>query len=105
MADSSHRISLEQAIELTKCYRESAASPLGPWALDAGDDIRELLGQPGVTGIRIYMGTKSDGSVTPLMVGTDAKGSDLSGGIILEEMKPCPPLCDERSPLGRQGEA
>ncbi len=99
MADSSHRISLEQAVELTKRYRESEKSPIGPWALDVGEELRELLAQPGVTGIRVYMGTKTDGAVTPVMVGIDNDGKDITQGLILEEFLPCPPFCDQNSPL------
>jgi hypothetical protein len=94
-----HRISLEAAAELTRRYRDEA----GKGATKAGafhaDQVRELLAQPGCVACRIYYGRQKDAAPALVLVGLDANDKELTGGVLLEFGFPCPPFCEDGSPL------
>jgi len=94
-----HRISLATAVELTRRFRESAA----PDAVKAGalhaDQVRALLAQPGVVALRVYYGLDAEGNSTLVLVGMDANDQELTDGVLLDIIWPCPPFCTEASPL------
>lgn len=98
MRKDRHTISLSAATRLTTKYRKTHPGAVGCWGFDRSA-FHRILGQRGCEGVRIYLGQKADGSVTPVMVGYDAKGRDLAKGEIAEEATPCPPECDARSPF------
>ncbi|HET9064916.1 MAG TPA: hypothetical protein VFN22_03740 [Gemmatimonadales bacterium] len=98
MPKDRHAISLAAATRLTTTFRTKHPDAARCWGFDRSA-FHRILGQPGCEGIRIYLGQKQDGTVTPVMVGYDAKGRDLAKGEIAEEAGPCPPYCDDRSPL------
>ncbi len=112
MTPDPHAIPLPEAIALTAAWR--AAHP-GGFKAARFDRVAfdKLLAKQGAEGIRIYMGLKPDGHWTFVMVATDkadkdiittqAKmmaGADAGGdGDTEEEPIPCPPNCDDGSPL------
>jgi hypothetical protein len=98
MAEDTHRIQLDEAIKLVARARQDPRLELMGWQF-GGEIVREILDQPGVTGIRAYLARTSEGEQTLVLVGTDAKGSDVAGGTLAEFAWPCPPYCDEDSPL------
>lgn len=98
MADDPHRISLEDAARLVAGARKASTLEIKGWRFDAAI-IREILDQPGVTGIRMYMARTDEGQPTLVLVGTDAEGRDRAAGTIAEEGQPCPPECDDKSPF------
>lgn len=98
MARSKHQITLAEAVELTTTARVAHVLPVHGWAFDR-DILDQLLAQEGAAGIRIYVGMKADGAVTPVLVATDQQGNDLTDGVIAEEATPCPPYCAKASPL------
>ena len=59
----------------------------------------ELLGQKDCLGIRFYFAKSKEDNLTLVAVGYNQDGKDLERGIILERGQPCPPYCDESSPL------
>ena len=94
-----HRIPLADAAALTRRYREQ--SPKG--AMKAGafhaDQVRELLAQEGCVALRIYFGKQADGANGLVLVGLDANDNEMTGGILLDIIYPCPPFCTDGSPL------
>lgn len=103
-----HRVSLKEAVEMVKRFRSSPA----PQALGRADSagafragmlpraaVEDLLSQKGCEGVRIYPAHMADGSPTLVLVGVDGNGNDMTAGIILEKVAPCPPYCPGDSPL------
>jgi len=89
-----HRISFAQAAELTRRYRESVpAEALKAGALHA-DQVLELLKQPGCVAVRIYLGRDADAKETLVLVGVDDQDRDMTGGMMLDVIFPCPPFCE-----------
>lgn len=90
-----HRISLSEAAQYTKRYRDATRGEAG--RLVSGsflkDQLLELLGQPGCVGVRIYKGRASDQTANFVLVGVDESGNDMTQGAILEQTMPCPPFC------------
>lgn len=98
MVRSKHQITLAEAVELTTAARKAHALPVNAWAFDR-DIVDQLLAQDHAAGIRIYVGKKASGEITPVLVAIDAEGNDLYSSVIAEEAKPCPPYCAPKSPL------
>lgn len=121
----SHAITLDQAIGMTKRYRDHRNEILKPEY--ANKDIlaicetfnklpvQKLLDQPGCAGMRIYYGMSEDLLCHAILVGVDATGADMlpptagtngflgddddDEGDILEDSLRCPTLCPPDSPL------
>ena len=106
-----HQISLEEAIELTKRYRNDPGADLPNAETFGRDSIAALIEQPGCHAFRIYLGRKADGKICSVLVAADAEGHDIlpppqdeltngdDEGIILEDAIRCPPACPPESPL------
>jgi hypothetical protein len=88
-----HRIPLEAAAAMTRRYRDKAPDAMRAGAFHA-DQVSGLLAQKGCVALRIYYGTKDDGSNAFILVGVDSNDHDLTNGIILEVCYPCPPFCN-----------
>lgn len=93
-----YRITLSAAAALTKAYRDAKVSDVRSGAI-AKDPVVQLLNQAGCVGLRIYYGRNPDGTPALVLAGIDAADNDLTKGVLLEQMWPCPPLCDGASPL------
>ena len=90
-----HRIPLEEAVAQAKRFREG----LHKGGLFLRQEIDELLAQPRCSALRFYYGRTADGADTLILVGSDDKGKDMADGIVLETHFPCPPFCNDESPL------
>ncbi len=102
-----HKIPLAVAVAMTRRYRASVK----PGAFQAGlfpcKEFEDLLTLKGCAGIRIYLGSHEDNSVSLIMVAVDAEGRDIvSGpdglyqeGEVVQDTIQCPPFCDKGSPL------
>lgn len=93
-----HRIPKDRARGMSRRYRDSLPAPRKHGACGCtfhADQVRQLLDQAGVKGLRIYLATESDGSPAIVLMGADANNNDMDGGMILELGFPCPPYCDE----------
>ncbi len=97
----SHAISLSDAVELVKNFKNSAATGSVLGEVFSRDALLAVLNQPQCVGIRAYYGRKLTGASALVIVGIDATGADLTGGNILEYGFPCPPICDGKSALER----
>lgn len=96
LPERNHRITLEQARELTRNHRGGAPPGAGgPFRAGAfrREIVDEILAQAGCAGLRIYMGRTATGEQTLMIVGIDADGNDLSAGTIADDTLPCPPFC------------
>ena len=94
-----HRISLTDAAALTRRFRDQApADGVRAGAFHA-DQVRALLDQPGCVAFRIYLGRQADGTETFVLVGVDANDKDMTGGVLLDVIYPCPPFCEDGSAL------
>lgn len=93
-----HRISLPEAAALTKGHRTAHAG-MPKAHLFHREAFESLLAQPGCAAIRIYHGKDAKGEQHFVMVGVDQQGADLTSGGVMQQSYPCPPYCDEKSPL------
>ena len=109
------RITLDEAVSLTQRYRKAA--PASEHAgFFWGDGLKAILEQPGCVGIRIYHGLNAEGCYSPVIVGVDEKGNDITAiakprraagaaaagagdAVLLDNHYPCPPFCPTGSPL------
>lgn len=98
MADSSHEISLADAVAMTARARQAGTLPKQAWWFDRSI-IDEMMRQPDAHGLRIYLGMKEDGEPTLVLTATDRERQDIFSGLLAEYAWPCPPGCDVNSPL------
>lgn len=98
MADDSHRISLQEAVEMVARARRDPSLEVKGWRF-GGAILREILDHPGVTGVRAYVARDAKEQPTLVLVGTDPEGKDVSAATLAEFAWPCPPYCDENSPF------
>jgi len=87
-----HTISLADAAALTKRYRNANPKAVKAGAFHA-DQVRKLLSQQGCVAMRVYYGLNPDGTGTLVLTGMDSADNDLTGGVMLEIIYPCPPFC------------
>lgn len=96
-----HAISLTDAIDLTRNYRNGAI-PGSTLAEAFGKNaIQDLLNQADCVGLKVYFGRRTDGVQVLVMVGVSSTGMDLVNGSLVETGWPCPPICDSTSPLAQ----
>ncbi|MCE9601438.1 MAG: hypothetical protein K8S21_04380 [Gemmatimonadetes bacterium] len=94
-----HRISLKEASELARRHRQDGAHRAGDSGAFNGKPVMELLSQPGCVGLRIYRGRAAGGESSLILVGVDAKGNDMTEGVVLDGHFPCPPYCGDDNAL------
>jgi len=90
-----HKITLAEAIALTRRFRETASPKTERGGMFHRAPVDELLRQPGCAGLRFYHGRNADGTSAIVLVGVDERGNDMTDGLILERQFPCPPFCGE----------
>ncbi|MDP1812493.1 MAG: hypothetical protein Q8K66_13925 [Sediminibacterium sp.] len=117
----SHLILLNQAIEMTKRYRENKEAILAPEYKGQNilstcetfnkDQFLAYLSKVEVAAFRIYSGMSDDLRIHSIIVGVDKDGKDIlpsnssnvdltaSGGQIFEDGLMCPPICPPLSDL------
>jgi hypothetical protein len=63
-------------------------------------NVEKILEQADCIGIRIYNGYDSGANrLNLVLVGVDDKGEDMTEGVIMDQLKPCPSHCDGTSAL------
>jgi hypothetical protein len=87
-----HSISLKDAAALTKRYQKANPNAIKGGAFHAAQ-VQKLLSQPGCVAMRVYQGLNADGTGTLVLTAVDSADDDLTGGLILEIIYPCPPFC------------
>jgi hypothetical protein len=99
---SDHTISLDEALEMVRRYRESKPTERPtPTLIFHRKAYDRILGQPGCVGIRAYPALRDDDRETVVLVGVDEKGSDMLGELA-EIAVECPDVCDELSPFAQR---
>lgn len=92
-------ISLEEAVNYTHSFQERQSKAIKSFFVGT-NKLNLIIEQEGCIGVRIYNGydpvTNKENRV---LVGVDASGEDISNGIIVEELFPCPTDCPKSSPL------
>ena len=96
-----HRITLDAAAGLTRRYRESSAKGAEHAGAFHADQVRELLAQKGCVAMRVYYGKNEEGRGELVLVGIDENDKEMTGGILLDVLFPCPPFCEDGSALNR----
>jgi hypothetical protein len=93
-----HSISLQEASEWTKNYRN--ANPGQTLAHYFGQSaITAILNQAGCVGIRIYYALDTEGTKQLIITGVDSNGNDLYNGLLADRSHRCPPVCGTANPL------
>ncbi len=104
--NSSHEITLQQAIDMTTLYRTNRPPNFPICETFEVDAISKLIATPECKFVRIYYGMKEDKEVDAILVAANADGQDLlpasseSGlnanavqNIVLEDGFRCPQFC------------
>lgn len=94
-----HRIKLTDAAAQTKRHREGGPHRRGDSGAFNAKAVQGLLAQPGCVGLRYYLGRDAAGAQSMILVGVDAKGNNMSRGMLLNSQLPCPPFCPEDDAL------
>jgi hypothetical protein len=93
-------ISLQEAktyvAEYKRMYPESLTAYFA-----GSSNLKEIIDQAGCVGLRMYNGYCVDDKTTNLVIiGVDANQEDMTSGLILEKLAPCPTNCDPTGGLG-----
>jgi hypothetical protein len=96
---SNHVVSLATAQNYVNNYKNNPSIPNIKGGMFDRNIFDSILSQPDCVGIRYYYAKKNDGSATLVIVGVNSSGKDMENGIIGEEVKPCPPICDTQGTL------
>jgi hypothetical protein len=91
--DEDHKISLQEAAQLTKNYRESVSAGTLLSGFFGKSSLNAILSQNGCVGLRIYNARKATGELNFVLVGVDTNGNDMTGGELAEYSAGCPPFC------------
>ncbi len=97
--NSSEVITLEQAVKYTHSFQEKNLDAIKSF-FAGSDKLKLILEQEGCIGIRIYNGYNTEEKrMNLVLVGVDKSGEDMTNGVILEELTPCPNVCPKSSDL------
>ena len=96
-------ITLQEASEMTKRFRESTWNT-GTIALAAGGDlVSQILSQTGCKGVRFYFALDADNQIQLVLVGVDENGDDMYEGVLVDRLSICPPKCSAKNALNGIG--
>ncbi len=90
--NSGEQINLETALSLVRSYRAQYPNNIKAHLVGA-TLLRSILEQPGCVGIRIYQGLDENRVLAPVLVGVDENGEDMTQGVMVDKLGPCPPIC------------
>lgn len=94
-----HSITIQEAVDLTKNYRDSVGSDIVRAGFFGKATLQNIIDQPDCVGIRFYYGLNAAGVPQIVLVGADADQNDLVDGVLAERAVPCPPECSPISIL------
>lgn len=101
--NSGEAITLQEASEMTKRFRDSVFNK-GTIALSVnGDLVSEILNQNGCKGVRFYFALDTDNLTQLVLVGVDENGDDIYEGLLVDRLSNCPPKCSTKNPLNEIG--
>ncbi len=92
-------ITLTEAITYVTAFRNKYPSMAKAFFVGT-EKLSLITQQADCIGIRIYNGyNEIDQMMNLVLVGVKSNGEDLTDGIILEKLAPCPSICSVNSPL------
>lgn len=92
-------ITLDEAVQYTHSFQKKIPEEIKAFLVGI-DKPNRILEQDACAGVRIYNGTDAKTENNNLvLVGVNAEGEDMTEGIILQKLNPCPKFCPESSPL------
>lgn len=100
-----HVISLDDAAELTRNFRDANPEQEAIGGFFSREAIDRILDQDGAAGIRYYYGQDEDGTPHIVLVGVNADGNDMVYGELAERADLCPPWCSDWNELNSNEQA
>ncbi|HTP79286.1 MAG TPA: hypothetical protein VMM57_02655 [Bacteroidota bacterium] len=97
-----HDVTLDAAKKMVKKQNAKAKKGAVKGGLFGRNVIEKIFAQPGCVGLRLYYAQTAKGAPTIVIVGVDSTGTDLTSGVLAEDMFPCPPYCGTVSALQRK---
>ncbi|MFA9219999.1 MAG: hypothetical protein ACEQSL_02310 [Sediminibacterium sp.] len=92
-------ITLSDGSTMTADYRATISTG-DTIALAVGKNLlNSILQQTGCMGIRMYFALDEDGNKQLVLVGVDANGDDMTAGVIVDKLSPCPKTCSTKNAL------
>jgi hypothetical protein len=92
-------ITLAEGSKMTADYRATISTG-DTLALAVGKNLlNSILGQTGCMGIRMYFALDKDENKQLVLVGVDANGDDMTAGVIVDRLAPCPTTCPTKNSL------
>jgi len=92
-------ITLADGATMTADYR-ATITPGDTIALAVGKNkLASILSQSGCMGIRMYYALDSLGNNQLVLVGVDSNGDDMTAGVIVDRLLPCPSTCSSKNSL------
>lgn len=96
-----HQVPADSAKKYIKNLEKDAMAMKVKGGMFSREAFDKILAQKNVVGIRYYYAKMDDGTPTLILVGVDDTGKDMTNGMIMERISPCPPYCDETSSLNK----
>lgn len=90
-------ITLAEAVDFTHSFQTANPNAIKAFFVGA-EKLNMILKQENCIGIRIYNGLENNKN-NLVLVGVDTNGEDITNGIIVEHLDPCPPRCSTTSAL------
>ncbi len=94
-----HSISLSEAAQMTKNYRDTITSGTTIAHYFGKNAIEEILAQTGCVGIRIYYAITETGQKQLVITGVNSSENDLYNGKLADRSVCCPSKCSSANPL------
>lgn len=91
-------IPLDKGSDLTKNYRDVNPNKVKGFAVSK-DLIEDILEQDDCDGLRVYNALDEDSKPQLVVVGIDSSENDLTSGVIISELRPCPSYCGGNNTL------
>jgi len=97
--NTGEEITLKEAIDFTHAFQTNNPEELKSFFVGI-NKLNLILEQENCVGLRIYNGYNIETRKKNLvLVGVNQEGEDMTNGMILENLKACPPACEENSLL------
>ena len=90
-----HEVPLDSAKKYIQNLQKDAMQMRTNGGMFNREGLEKVLGQKNCVGIRFYYAKMDDGTPTLVAVGVDSTGKDMTKGVLLEKIAPCPPYCND----------
>ena len=97
--NENHDITLAEAAELTKRYRDQMNSTDRKGGFFGKEKLLQILNQTDCVGIRYYYGLDRDNKQVLVLTGVLANEDDMVDGVLAELALPCPIRCGNDNAL------